>query len=74
MKYAEGSIIVWECFAASRPAQLVVINGKMKSQVYKVIEIQGSPWVKLMSLIHYYLIHNPFQPPHQGDHRIHKII
>ena len=37
VKFGEGSIMVWACFAASGPGQLDIINGKMNSQVYSYI-------------------------------------
>jgi hypothetical protein len=37
VKYGGGSIMVWDCFAASGPGQLVIIDGKMNSQVYEDI-------------------------------------
>jgi hypothetical protein len=33
--YGGGSIMVWGCFAASRPGKLTIINRKMNSQVYQ---------------------------------------
>ena len=37
VKYGGGSLMVCGCFAASGPGQLVIIDGKMNSQVYQDI-------------------------------------
>ena len=37
IKYGEGSVMVWGCFAASGPGQLAVIGRKMNSQVHQDI-------------------------------------
>uniref|UniRef100_A0AAR2JTD1 Uncharacterized protein n=1 Tax=Pygocentrus nattereri TaxID=42514 RepID=A0AAR2JTD1_PYGNA len=41
VKYGGGGMMVWGCFAASRPGRIAVINRKMNSQVYQDI-LQGN--------------------------------
>ncbi|KAG2456946.1 TCB1 transposase, partial [Polypterus senegalus] len=37
VKYGDGSVMVWGCFAASGPGRLAVIDGTMNSTVYQKI-------------------------------------
>ena len=37
VKYGGRSVMVWDCFAASVPGQLAIIDRKMNSQVYQDI-------------------------------------
>uniref|UniRef100_A0A9J7YNC4 Transposase Tc1-like domain-containing protein n=1 Tax=Cyprinus carpio carpio TaxID=630221 RepID=A0A9J7YNC4_CYPCA len=37
VKYGGGSVMVWDCFAASGPGRLAVMNGTMNSAVYQKI-------------------------------------
>lgn len=36
-KYGGGSMMVWDCFAASGPGRLKIIDGTMNSALYKRI-------------------------------------
>lgn len=49
VKHGGGNVMVWGCFAASGPGQLVVIEGKMNSAVYQKI-LKENVWTSVCAL------------------------
>uniref|UniRef100_A0A8C5WC64 Uncharacterized protein n=1 Tax=Leptobrachium leishanense TaxID=445787 RepID=A0A8C5WC64_9ANUR len=59
VKHGGGSIMVWGCFAASGPGQIVVIDGKMNFRVYQDIlqENENSKGSHTFSTLHCECLH-----------------
>ncbi|KAI4898620.1 hypothetical protein NFI96_006400 [Prochilodus magdalenae] len=65
VKYGGGSVMVWDCFAASGPGRLAVINGTMNAAVYqKILKGNVRPSVCDLKLKRTYVLQQDNDPKH----------
>ncbi|KAK3563027.1 hypothetical protein QTP86_013350 [Hemibagrus guttatus] len=65
VKYGGGSVMVWGCFAASRPGRLAVINGTMNSADYqKILKENVRPSVCDLKLKRTWVLQQDNDPQH----------
>ncbi|KAK3557487.1 hypothetical protein QTP70_027911 [Hemibagrus guttatus] len=65
VKYGGGSVMVWDCFAASGPGRLAVINGTMNSAVYqKILKENVRPSVCDLKLKRTWVLQQDNDPKH----------
>lgn len=65
VKYGDGSVMVWGCFAASGPGRLAVINGAMNSAVYQqILKENVRPSVRDLKLKRTWVLQQDNDPKH----------
>ncbi len=65
VKYGDGSVMVWGCFAASGPGRLAAINGTMDSAVYqKILKDNVRPSVRDLKLKRTWVLQQDNDPKH----------